>query len=118
MRYPIPLSIIPILCATCQPPPPEPIPISFLPPFCETKARLARPPGNDRSISEVLTWAKRAANTANQAIAERDACAINYLQLRNACAVRDGCKVSPLPPSLPEPPDPPAQPYRAPRRLP
>jgi hypothetical protein len=90
MRPLIPL----LLLAACQDPPrlPPEAPAS-LPAFCRTTATLPRPPNDERSLPQLIAWARTAARVANAAIAERDACALDYAQLRTACATEKGCIV-------------------------
>lgn len=57
------------------------IPASF-PPFCQTKAMLPAPPPVPRTGKQLTAWAQAAGKAANDAIAERDDCAKNYVALR------------------------------------
>ena len=66
-----------------------------LPAYCSTKVRLEPPPPHDgdRTIAQVIAWARHAARTANAAMTERDSCALNYAQMRAACSTAAGCIV-------------------------
>jgi hypothetical protein len=74
---------------------PEVVPDS-LPDHCETKARLPTPPhARDRSIDQLVAFARSAMRAGNAGINERDACAIYYARLRAACGTRWGCIIPP-----------------------
>lgn len=85
------------LLAACSPAP-APVPPQSapegLPAACSTKARLGRAPSDERSIPQLVQWARTAAKVANQAIQERDACALDYQRLRAACSTVAGCKIN------------------------
>ena len=82
------------LVAACSHPP-QLLPESLdLPAYCSTGAVLPTPPrGPDVTIAQIIAFARAAARTANAALAERDACALNYAQMRAACATSAGCIV-------------------------
>jgi hypothetical protein len=78
--------------------PPQLLPETLdLPRYCEAKAKLVAPPHGDKTIAQVIAFARSAARTANTAMAERDACAMNYAQLRAACSTSAGCIIPPPP---------------------
>jgi hypothetical protein len=79
--------------AACSPTPHVLSPETLdLPPYCSTKVQLQPPPHDgDRTIAQVIAWARHAARTANAAMAERDSCAIAYAQMRAACSTAAGC---------------------------
>lgn len=85
-----------LLISACTPKP-EPV-LGYVPDKCEAKAKLPMPPRTDhRSIDNVIAWARAAGRTANAAIAERDACAVDYSKLRAVCGTKAGCIIPPLP---------------------
>jgi len=81
--------------AACSPQPHVLSPETLdLPPYCSTKVQLHPPPQTgDRTISQLIAWARHAARTANAAMSERDSCAIAYAQMRAACSTAAGCVV-------------------------
>jgi hypothetical protein len=89
-----------VMLGACQEPPilPAEVP-SYLPNYCATSARLPKPPrADDRSIQQLVTWARTAASVANNAISERDACALDYARLHALCATEKGCVIPPKAP--------------------
>jgi len=87
----IALALVLAGCAAAPAPPVAILPPDA-PPFCQTAAALPKPPPTDRSILQLLAWARTAANVANAAIAERDRCALNYQRLRAAVLAAEGKK--------------------------
>jgi len=63
-----------------------------MPRFCPAQAALPKPPPADRSILQLLAWARTAAMVANAAIKERDRCALEYQRLRAAVLAAEGRK--------------------------
>ena len=82
-----------LLVAACSPAPHVLSPETLdLPAYCSTKVQLQPPPhAGDRTIDQLVAWARHAARTANAAMAERDSCAIAYAQMRAACSTAAGC---------------------------
>jgi hypothetical protein len=78
---PLAITLLLFACAP-QPPADPPKPPAELPEACATAAQLPRPPRPPRTLPQLNAWSDRAALVANAAIRERDACARNYLRLR------------------------------------
>lgn len=90
--------LVPLLLLVACGHPPQLVPETLdLPPYCSTKARLPMPPHGDKTVGQVIAFARAAAKAANAAMEERDACALNYAQLRAACSTSAGCILPPRP---------------------
>jgi len=81
-----------VLAGCAAAPAPPQIMDPDMPRFCSAQAALPKPPPADRSILQLLAWARKAASVANAAIAERDRCALDYQRLRAAVMAAEGRK--------------------------
>ena len=88
------LFVLTLLAACSQAPLLPPQEVSGLPPYCKAEAHLPKPPGADRSITQLVGYARTAATVANAAVKERDACALDYQRMRAACSAVTGCKIT------------------------